>query len=103
MANAETIVHVTADMMGRTCANCRWWDQGNKDADPGNWTHSGDDWGACLLSIGPHPEHGPTREHDPGAHRLMLAVDPDESIYGVLVTSPSFGCVQWEAKDGDDD
>lgn len=75
-------------MAAKTCRTCRWWKQAAYVDEPG--------WGACVLAgycTGDEPRH---RKHG------QLAIAQDfESYQAWLETAPDFGCVQWEAKDGE--
>lgn len=76
-------------MNGR-CKTCRWWqspdDSGKREATFLYLTSTDNpDMGLCI------------REREPGARMYLYA----EACHGEtgLLTAPSFGCVEWEARE----
>ncbi len=65
------------------CLDCRWWEPHEE------WRRTAG-FGDCVLSLSENgePDHAGT---------LAWAEDA-ESYQAGLVTSPVFGCVQWEEK-----
>lgn len=88
-------VDITADdvVVGR-CARCKHWDsplgsdinwpvsEGGKLPDP--------PWGECGLTA--------LADHDQRTSKA-IAADGNPEHLPVLLTSPDFGCVQWESKE----
>lgn len=70
-------------MDGR-CATCKWWDQ------------KSDDDGLCRLAetIESHKSHPQSKSY---TAPWFYGKRP-ESVRGYLVTTPDFGCTQYEAK-----
>ncbi len=63
----------------KRCKTCQWWEAGRDYPQKG--------WGGCRLS---ETESGASRQE--GMH-----VSTADGYYGILLTAPDFGCVQWEA------
>lgn len=63
------------------CQNCRWWEP----------KHVYQEIGTCVLTesgdIGTPPK------------KSLATASSDDGYFGVLNTSPDFGCVQWENKE----
>jgi hypothetical protein len=73
--------------MGGRCNTCRWWSIGGFDQ-----------WGTCLLTATNN-----AKPIYPQTIAVAYAKDEDSDTTtdpSELVTSPDFGCVQWEAGKG---
>lgn len=80
-------------MDGR-CETCRWWEPSPSEPESvyGHYFKR-PEFGVCAL--------GELEDGDKLAHPETLAFAEDaESYKACLMTSPKFGCVQYERKDG---
>lgn len=70
--------------MSGHCKDCKWWEKQD-------WRY--EDLNVCALT---ETEYGEAKS----AGTLAQAIDY-EIYYAVLVTTPDFGCVQFEAREGE--
>lgn len=80
------------------CRDCRWWAQslGPEVDQWGHWSNILGGDGYCLMTLS---GSATCRESVPNEPNVTKAwANDDEGHLACLVTSPDFGCVQFEAR-----